>query len=452
MHRKISFHSSWQSKKFISRISFALMFSSSVYSAPDAIELSFTLSDTVASNSSGEATGAALSALCPGLESLSRTTAQQNLREFCNALPGANSDEQRLAFDQVSSKANAASANISNLQQTGVQPKTIQLSSGGNSRPSTPQQSSYRFQSQIPLHSFLGSNSKSDWDYFYKRINTFASFDSSFSERDETIDETGFESVNLKALIGADYRINNKWILGTAMTLSRSQTDLSGGRGSADATGINWMIFGLHQINSRWSINGTLMLDTADYDNKRNITIGLPSLTSSYSLSAESSANQTGLLLGSDFQWQLPKAFELSLLNQINAARTETDSYNESGNTGFELAINAQSVDNITMDNGVELRKPIMQSWGVIIPQLNFHWIHQFADQSRKVNASFIHDPQANLIAYTTQDGDSDYFSTRLGAVFVMPNGFNAFAQINSILGYQHYNNTTLSIGVRGEF
>lgn len=434
-------------KQHLLLFGFSLIFATPALSAPDAILIPLTLSDTATSSSSSEATGATLSALCPGLENLDRTGAQQNLLELCNALGGANADQQSSVFDQASSKANAANANISSLQQSGFQSKARQ-SFGSQTNTST--HTSYKYQNRIPLASFLGSSS--DWDYFYKRINTFSSFDSSFSERDETIDDAGYESLHLKFLFGADYRINNEFLLGTAVTASLSQTDLSANRGSADSTGLHWMVFGLYQINSRWGLNGSLMLNSTDYDNTRKIHISLPSLTNSYSLSAESSANQTGLLLGSDYQWRLSRAFELSLLNQIHAVRTETDSYKESGSTGFELAISGQSVDNVSMDNGLELRKPIMRSWGVVIPQINVHWVHQFADQSRSINAYFIHDPQANLIAYTTQDGDSDYFSTQLGAVFVMPNGINAFAQIKSILGYQHYNNTTLSIGVRGEF
>lgn len=428
-------------------LGFSLIFAAPALSAPDAILIPFTLSDTATSNSSSEATGATLSALCPGLENLDRTGAQQNLLSLCNALGDANADQQSSAFNQVSSKANTANTNISNLQHSGFQSKARQ---SFGSQTNTSSRTSYKYRNRIPLTSFLGSSN--DWDYFYKRINTFSSFDSSFSERDETIDDAGYESLHLKFLFGADYRINNEFLLGTAVTASLSQTDLSANRGSADSTGLHWMLFGLHQINSRWALSGSLMLNTTDYDNKRNVLINLPSLINSYSLSAESSANQTGFLLASDYQWRLSRAFEFSLLNQIHAVRTETDSYSESGSTGFELAISGQSVDNVSMDNGLELRKPIMRSWGVVIPQINVHWVHQFADQSRNINAYFIHDPQANLIAYTTKDGDSDYFSTQLGAVFVMPNGINAFAQVKSILGYQHYNNTTLSMGVRGEF
>jgi uncharacterized protein YhjY with autotransporter beta-barrel domain len=448
MYRAIKLQPIRLCKQHLLLVSFALIFSAPAHSAPDAILIPITLSDTAASNSSSEATGAALSALCPGLENIERTGAQQSLLDLCNALGDANANQQSSAFDQVSSKASAANANISNLQQSGHHAKAQQSFGSQTNKPASV---AYQYQSRIPLVSFLGSSS-SDWDYFYKRVNTFSSFDSSFSERDETIDDAGYESLHLKFLFGADYRINNEFLVGTAVTASLSKTDLSGKRGSADSTGLNWMVFGLHQINTRWSINGSLMLNTTDYDNTRKVVVSLPSLTNSYSLSAESSADQTGILIGSDFQWRLSHAFELSLLNQINAVRTETGSYNETGSTGFELAINGQSVDNIAMDNGLELRKPIMRAWGVVIPQFNVHWVHQFADQSRHINAYFIHDPQANLIAYTTQDGDSDYFSALFGAVFVMPNGINAFAQIKSILGYQHYNNTTLSMGVRGEF
>lgn len=453
-----------QQRPLVQLTGILLLLPAFVFSAPEFVNVSVTLNDLpeqdraldgTGSNpnlSPSEATAAVFSALCPAIASQERSSAQENLLQLCTALGEASAADQSRIYDQISSKANSANANISNLEQSGVQLNTNLSSNGVHSAPNKTRTTAYRYQSQIPLYSFLGSSGKSDWDYFYKRINTFTSFDSSFSERDETIDDVGFESIHLKFLFGADYRINNVFLLGTAITLGRSETELTNNRGNADSTAINWTLFGLHQINQRWSVNGTFMLQTTDYDNTREISINLPPLISSYNLSAESSAQQTGLLIGSDYQWSLPNAFELSLLNQINVVRTETDSYSESGNTGFELSINAQEVNNATINNGIEIRKPLAQPWGVLIPQLNIHWVHQFADQSRDIRATFIHDPQANLIAYATDEGDSDYFTAQLGTVFVIPNGINGFAQLSSVLGYEHYSNTTLSIGLRGEF
>ena len=453
-----------QQRPLVQLTGILLLLPAFVFSAPEFVNVSVTLNDLPEQDrtldgtgsdpnlSPSEATAAVFSALCPAIANQERSSAQENLLQLCTALGEASAADQSRIYDQISSKANSANANISNLEQSGVQLNTNLSSNGVHSAPNKTRTTAYRYQSQIPFYSFLGSSGKSDWDYFYKRINTFTSFDSSFSERDETIDDVGFESIHLKFLFGADYRINNAFLLGTAITLGRSETELANNRGNADSTAINWTLFGLHQINERWSVNGTFMLQTTDYDNTREISINLPPLISSYSLSAESSAQQTGLLVGSDYQWSLPNAFELSLLNQFNVVRTETDSYSESGNTGFELSINAQEVNNATINNGIEIRKPLAQSWGVLIPQVNIHWIHQFADQSRDIKATFIHDPQANLIAYATDEGDSDYFTAQLGAVFVIPNGINGFAQLSSVLGYEHYSNTTLSIGLRGEF
>lgn len=453
-----------QQRPLVQLTGILLLLPAFVYSAPEFVNISVTLNDLPEQDrtldgtgsdpnlSPSEATAAVFSALCPAIASQERSSAQENLHQLCTALGEASAADQSRIYDQISSKANSANANISNLEQSGVQLNTNLSSNGVHSAPNKTRTTAYRYQSQIPFYSFLGSSGRGDWDYFYKRINTFTSFDSSFSERDETIDDVGFESIHLKFLLGADYRINNVFLLGTAITLGRSETELANNRGNADSTAINWTLFGLHQINKRWSVNGTFMLQTTDYDNTREISINLPPLISSYSLSAESSAQQTGLLIGSDYQWSLPNAFELSLLNQINVVRTETDSYSESGNTGFELSINAQEVNNATINNGIEIRKPLAQPWGVLIPQLNIHWVHQFADQSRDIRATFIHDPQANLIAYATDEGDSDYFTAQLGTVFVIPNGINGFAQLSSVLGYEHYTNTTLSIGLRGEF
>ncbi|MBL4608680.1 MAG: autotransporter outer membrane beta-barrel domain-containing protein [Pseudomonadales bacterium] len=449
--------------KFIPLISALFILPNLAYSAPGSVGLSVTINETpdraLGDNSSistsnispAEAAGAALSALCPTLVDRENTLAQDNLLQLCSALNGISIEEQSQIFDQLSSKANAANANISNLQQSGFQQQST-LSSSSSSQSDKSRKAAYSYRSQIPIYAFLGSSSNTDWDYFYKRINTFTSFDGSFSERDETVDDAGFESIHLKFLFGADYRINNTFLVGTAITLGRSETELAMNRGTADSTAVNWTLFSFHQIRDYWSINATLMFQNTDYKNSRKINITLPPMVGNYSLSAESSAKQTGLLLGSDYQWQLPRAFEISLLNQINAVRTETDSFRESGNTGFELSIDAQEVNNTAMNNGIELRKPMNQTWGVVIPQISIHWTHQFADQSREIKAAFIHDPQANLIAYSTKDSDSDYFTTQLGAVFVVPNGINAFAQLSSILGFEHYDNTSLSIGLRGEF
>jgi len=458
-------HRGKQQRPLIQLTGILLLLPAFVFSAPEFINIPVTLNDlpeqdralggTGASSnpnlSPSDATAAVFSALCPSIANIERTRAQDNLFQLCIALDKASAADQKRIYDQISSKASSANANISSLEQSGTQTNASLSSNGISSTPNETRASAYRYQSQIPLYSFLGSSGKSDWDYFYKRTNTFTSFDSSFSERDETVDDIGFESIHLKFLFGADYRINNTFLVGAAITLGRSETELADNRGNADSTAINWTLFGLHQVNAHWSVNGTFMLQSTDYNNTREISINLPTLVQNYSLSNESSTERTGLFIGSDYQWSLPYAFELSLLNQLNAVRIETESHSESGNTGFELSTYAQEISSTTINNGIEIRKPFAQSWGVLIPQFNIHWVHQLADQSRDVKATFIHDPQANLIAYSTDEGDSDYFTAQLGAVFIMPNGINGFAQLSSVMGYEYYSNTTLSIGLRGE-
>ena len=92
------------------------------------------------------------------------------------------------------------------------------------------------------------------------------------------------------------------------------------------------------------------------------------------------------------------------------------------------------------------------QSWGVLLPQAHFEWVHEFENDREVVNGFFIQDPSQTSFSLNTDRPDSNYFNLRLGVSAQFAKGRSGYFYYRKLLGYDNLDVDSFSAGLRFEF
>ncbi len=131
---------------------------------------------------------------------------------------------------------------------------------------------------------------------------------------------------------------------------------------------------------------------------------------------------------------------------------TTMNDFKESGGTGLELAYSNQNIQSLTLRPGVYGSYAFSTSWGVVIPQMTVEYVHEFLDDQRSVQFSFVQDPQNRRFLFETTPPDRDYLNLGLGVSMVLPSGLQPFLNFRDMLAYQDRHTYTVTLGLRIPF
>lgn len=272
--------------------------------------------------------------------------------------------------------------------------------------------------------------------------------------RDYTIQEDGYKSHLLNILAGSTYAINAHNTLGLALTLQQHTGDyLSGGDFKDTATG-------MRIIESYHPTDNFFMQAVAGYDSvssQRNRAAEFTELSSGSVIFSQSGTpyadykyNQTELALMAGYNYS---AGSFTLTPQLGLTWLNADygTYSEAGSSGLELTIHNDKRESLQSSLGILGSNTISTSFGVMIPQFEVRWKHEFADKSRQVDVSFVGDTRGIIFSYDTQATDRNFFEVGAGLGFVYAKGVQSFIRIQTIVGQQYYHGTTATLGLNME-
>ncbi|MFK7856716.1 MAG: autotransporter outer membrane beta-barrel domain-containing protein [Granulosicoccus sp.] len=165
------------------------------------------------------------------------------------------------------------------------------------------------------------------------------------------------------------------------------------------------------------------------------------------------------------------RQIELSPYSRLSYALVSIDGYREQldlgsspghpapgSGGGFALRLSDQDVESLTTGLGFGSTYVLSTSAAVISLNGDFEWVHEFKDTSNSLRSSLAGFSQGTISnaavaqRFPERRLDSDYFYLGVGANAVLQNGWQLFANIQSLLGYQNVSETHLGAGVRYEF
>jgi len=269
--------------------------------------------------------------------------------------------------------------------------------------------------------------------------------------RNITTFQDGYKSNILGITAGGDYRFNKKLVAGLALSYSNTDGDFrSGGNFSTNSYG--GLLFASYLPTDK-----TFVQVTGGYTKNNYLVSRLASATvggTTFSGPASSNSNgnifNLGLLTGYDHQIG---RFTVGPRAGVNYSNTKIGSFTEAGSTGVELKYDDQWINSLQSVLGVQGSAAFSTGVGVLVPQFNANYIHEFANSQRHINVQFAQDLSPTPTRFTFQNDVPvrNYFNLGAGLVAVLANGWQPFVNFRAMVGNSQFNNYAGTFGLRIE-
>ena len=282
-------------------------------------------------------------------------------------------------------------------------------------------------------------------------VGVFVSTEYEKFNQDTTRFETGYDRDTVGMSFGADYLFRNGLILGAAFTYAHDFGDYDGVGGGFDHNSYGILAYGSVQPIANMFIDAVAGYTRKDYNFDRRASITLATVSVAGSTHGDTNGNEwrIGLNSGYDFVFG---AFTVGPRLGVLYRENTMDDFKESGHTGLELAYGNQNFRSLTLRPGVYGSYAFSTSWGVVIPTMTLEYVHEFLDDQRSVQFSFVQDPQNRRFLFETTPPDRDYMNLGLGVSMVLPQGIQPFLNFRDMLAYQDRSTYTVTLGVRIPF
>ena len=255
--------------------------------------------------------------------------------------------------------------------------------------------------------------------------------------------EADFDSDRAGFTVGLDSPMS--WgLIGGALNYNYTNGDFRHNGGDFQQNSFGGLLYGSYYPSDASFIDGVIGLAGKGYDLDRTVVANGNVLD----------AKAKGDTLGFEFQSSVSGGYDFSFDNftigpraGIHYLRTELSDFSESG-TPMALHYEDQVEDSLTTTVGFQGSVAISTSFGVVVPQVNAEYVHEFLNDRRNVHAT---DTAGTSFTFQTDPPDRDYFNVGGGVVFVLPDGISPFLNYTAEVANRFEEVHTVTAGVRLE-
>ena len=127
------------------------------------------------------------------------------------------------------------------------------------------------------------------------------------------------------------------------------------------------------------------------------------------------------------------------------------EQYAEQDSSGLALTFYEEEINSLMSTLGLHSSYTISVSNGVISPQLDIAWKHEYKNDQREPEVSFVDDTLNKRFSYQTDDPDRDFYEVAASLVFIAPGGIQGFATFRETLSHNFLDQSAIVIGGRLE-
>ena len=289
-----------------------------------------------------------------------------------------------------------------------------------------------------------GASADASRQAVFGRLGLFLNGLGSFGDQDKTSRQPGFDFHTTGLTLGADYKLTDNLILGTAFGYLNTQAEINASAGHVATNGYSLSAFGTYYIANTMHVDAITTYGWNAYDIERNIQ-GI-----NETARAHPAGNQFAISVGSGYDFNFGPLTAGPIL-RVNYLDAHVNGYQERGAATSDLKVNSQNPESVTTDLGAQVSYAISVPWGVLSPMARFEWEHEYKNDSRLITSRFVTNPGTVLVA-PTNDPDRDYFNLGAGLTATFKRGTTAFFYYEAVLGRDNYTNHSFTAGVRFEF
>ena len=237
----------------------------------------------------------------------------------------------------------------------------------------------------------------------------------------------------------------DNFIAGVTVGYSNTNANFFNQAGGLDTANINSAAYVAYNPTENTTIDGYFGYASLTYDSQRKVNFGL------FNDVAVGRADGDQYLAGfsASYAWQA-SALTLSPQVKLDYSNTHIDVFTETGSQ-LSSTYGAQNIRSLRSSVGGIASYALSVPWGVLLPQVRAHYVHEFKDPSRDLSISLAALPSAGF-SNPTDNPDRDFFTWGGGVSTVMAHGVQMFVDYEQLSGNFIYNVWTVSAGIRTEF
>jgi outer membrane lipase/esterase len=290
-----------------------------------------------------------------------------------------------------------------------------------------------------------------------ERVGAFINGTYSTGDKDPTLNEDGFNFDSWGFTAGVDYRFTQDLVVGLAIGYGENDTNIDNSGGSLDTDTFSTSLYGTFFVNEQIYVDGIVTYSNNDYDQKRNINYAIGNTPVRQVAKADYDGSQWSAAIGGGYQlsngpWSYGPTARLEYVSASVDGYSEKMSNPGVAGGGWAARLNDLDQDSFTSSIGFDVSRAVSMEWGVLSPQLNLSWIHEFEDDALNINGVFVEDPNRNQFGIASDRPDSDYFNGRFAVAAQLAGGTSAFIYYNKVFGYKDLDVDTFGAGVRLTF
>ncbi len=430
---------------------------------------------TVATNGNQESMARAITVLCPNLRQTYIATGgvmpgdQIDLFDACAGTLRADSGDtsrsialQELTGEELNA-ATSTTVDFNSLQRADIAARLVALRQAAGSSTLARRSPDDRSLASVGEGGAAGDEPSA----LGGRLGVFVNGRVGSGSKDTTDLEAGYDIDGTGLTLGADYRINDSFVVGAAFSYGSTDTDfdkikdggLSGG--TFDSDGYSLALFG-GWTGERSYLDLVASFGQLDHESERRIsyTLGfntpdpqLGPLTETWDATAVGKTDSEILSLGASYGYNFGKGpWSFGPTLAISYLKADVDGFAERGAPGLELTYGDQEGESLQLQAGLDVAYAASMSWGVLSPYARFVFISEQENDSQVIDVRYSSDPLGTVFGVRSDDPDTSFFRWGIGASAVLANGFAMFLDYDAIASYDTVDYGEVTLGLRYSF
>lgn len=382
---------------------------------------------TASAQTFNEASTAELSTVCNSTNNAADPMiATGNLRSICKAI--ADGLNGQPAASGVGTQSQPNSALISQQQLKTAQTKAERKMIGGAS----------------------GDNTvSSSWS---KDFSTFLTTGATSLRHRQNEFEDGYDSTIPSVTLGADYQVAKNLLAGLAFNYANWSGDYNNG-GGFDIDSYSPLLYLNYQPFKGAFANLVISYSKQNQSNNRFAVVNSISTSPNppviiRSTNGDVSTDQYSLNFLSGYDHQIGN-LAIGPRIGVDARHWAMESYQESSNTGLELAYKAQNQTSVQSKLGIAASYLHRTNFGAIVPYASAYWTHEFENDARLVTARFVQAPGSNGFSFQTEAPARNWAIIDVGVSAIVKENIQAFVNFSMIQGNKNFDSYGGTVGIK---
>ncbi len=241
--------------------------------------------------------------------------------------------------------------------------------------------------------------------------------------------------------LGADYRLNDDWVMGGNLGYSHSHVDFDNSASDQKSNGTHATAYASWSLTPAAYLSASLSYEASKFDLQRDAGNGQVTFAS-----PRGHGVGVSLTAGRDF---LVGAWSIGPYARWDNVTSDIDAFNETG-APTAVSVSSQRTRSNTLNVGAQTQVSVPTSWGIVLPYVRLELSHRNDSHSRNPGATLLSD-NTSLLIPAAVDARDNFANAAAGISGVNQGGISWFFDYETGLAQQGYRTQRFGLGLRFE-